>query len=145
MAQVQTVQYIDDLDGGEAEVQVEIGYGGKVWRLDLSEANAAELEAALAPYVQAGTLVDKRAWTPAVKDGRLTPEKSMPMPMPKGKGEAGSNVTSLGSGYNKETRAVIREWATRLGLMTSTRGRIPEHVIKQWEAEHGPGDGNASA
>lgn len=50
-------QLIDDLDGSEitdAGKTIQFGLEGKIYEIDLSEANAAKLRSALAPFIKAG-------------------------------------------------------------------------------------------
>src|SRR5689334_17403991 len=49
---IQTV-FVDDLDGTEAEGTVRFGLDGAEYEIDLNEAHAQALRAALAPYVSA--------------------------------------------------------------------------------------------
>ena len=51
MAQQMTVRFVDDLDGSEASGTVDFGLDGRRYEIDLSEANAARLREALAPFV----------------------------------------------------------------------------------------------
>jgi hypothetical protein len=44
----------DDIEGGEAAETVTFGLDGKIYEIDLNEANAKKLRGALAPYVEAG-------------------------------------------------------------------------------------------
>ena len=51
MAQKVTVEMTDDLDGSQAAGTVGFAPDGKVYELDLSDANASRLRDALAPFV----------------------------------------------------------------------------------------------
>ena len=53
MAQKTTVTLVDDLDGSEAEEQVEFTVDGRSYEIDLSTINAGRLRETLAPYVSA--------------------------------------------------------------------------------------------
>jgi hypothetical protein len=54
VAQRVVVTLSDDIDGGEAAETVTFGLDGKLYEIDLSEANAKKLRGVLAPYVEAG-------------------------------------------------------------------------------------------
>ena len=51
MAQQTTIMLVDDLDGGEADEQVEFSVDGKAYEIDLSAANGERLRATLAPFI----------------------------------------------------------------------------------------------
>ncbi|MGH8868808.1 MAG: histone-like nucleoid-structuring protein Lsr2 [Actinomycetes bacterium] len=50
MASRTEVAYLDDLDGSTAAETVSFGLDGQAYEIDLSEANAAALREAMAPY-----------------------------------------------------------------------------------------------
>ncbi|MGP2439183.1 histone-like nucleoid-structuring protein Lsr2 [Streptomyces sp. JW3] len=54
MAQRVVVTYFDDIDGSEAAETIAFGLDGKMYEIDLNEANARKLRDALEPYVEAG-------------------------------------------------------------------------------------------
>ncbi|MGH3332552.1 MAG: histone-like nucleoid-structuring protein Lsr2 [Nocardioidaceae bacterium] len=60
MAQKINVVLVDDMDGSGADETVSFGLDGTEYEIDLSQVNAAELRAALAPYVDAGRKVGGR-------------------------------------------------------------------------------------
>ncbi|WP_224390256.1 Lsr2 family protein, partial [Pseudonocardia sp. ICBG1293] len=53
MAQQTTITLVDDLDGTEADEQVEFSVDGRAYEIDLSTKNAEKLRESLAPYVAA--------------------------------------------------------------------------------------------
>lgn len=55
---------IDDLDGGEAHQTITLEIDGKRFEVDLSNKNANDLRAKLAPYAQAGLRIGKTVGTP---------------------------------------------------------------------------------
>jgi hypothetical protein len=57
MAQRRTTSLVDDLTGGSAVETVRFGVGGPQYEIDLSADNAAQLRAALAPFVSRGRRV----------------------------------------------------------------------------------------
>lgn len=111
MAQkVQTI-FIDDIDGSEAEGTVLFGLGGTQYEIDLSTGHARELQAVLAPYIQAGRKVTGSARRPA-QARRAAPASRV------------SNTD-------------VRAWAKAQGLEVKERGRVPADVIAQYQAAAG--------
>jgi hypothetical protein len=108
MAQKVIVQMTDDLDGDEANETVSFAIDGKAYEIDLSEKNADKLRSALHPFMDGGRRLK------AVRGGKTT-----------ARGTA-----------NRERSAEIREWARSAGIKVNDRGRIPAHVIEQYEAAH---------
>jgi hypothetical protein len=53
VAQRTQAPFVDDIDGSEAAGTVRFGIGGSEYEIDLSQAHADELAAALDPYVAA--------------------------------------------------------------------------------------------
>lgn len=47
-----SVELVDDIDGSPATTTIEFSVGGKNYSIDLSEANAAAFNEALAPYIE---------------------------------------------------------------------------------------------
>ena len=109
MAREIRVTLIDDLDGSEATQTVEFSFAGSTYTIDLNEANAAKLEAALKPYIEKGEKVRGRR---AVAAARRTPQA------------------------RKGGTAEIRSWARENGFDVSDRGRIPADVLTAYEAAH---------
>lgn len=105
-------QLVDDIDGtvlepGEGET-ILFALDGTSYEIDLTEANSAELRAALAPYISAGRRVQRTS-------------------------AAGSS--SRRTARNPETKA-IRAWAAENGHAVSERGRIPATIIEAYRAAH---------
>ena len=112
MAQRTIVQLTDDIDGGEASESVSFALDGVAYTIDLSDANAAELREALAPYVAA-----------ARRDT--------------GRGRRG-NVTHISSGRRGRSTGdvdpkTVRAWAAENGIAISSRGRIPADIVAQYQ------------
>ncbi|MEU8122642.1 Lsr2 family protein [Spirillospora sp. NPDC049024] len=112
MAQKVQIILTDDVDGGEAAETVSFGIDGAAYEIDLSEANAARLRAALHPFMGGGRRLK------AVKGGKAT-----------GRGAAGASSDRGRSGD-------IRAWAREQGIAVNDRGRIPADVIEQYQAAH---------
>lgn len=106
MARVETVQFIDDLDGSviaENEAQtVEFSIDGKDFEIDLSAANAEKLRDALAEFVGAAR--------------KAQPKRK-----------------ARGTGAKTSTEAQeAREWLLKNGHKVSDRGRIPVDLMDIW-------------
>lgn len=113
MAKQTTVTLIDDIDGSDADEQVEFAIDGKSYEIDLSSANGSRLRDALAPFVSAA----RRA------GGR--------------RGSAASSSTSAARpSTDREQNQAIREWAVQQGMKISERGRIPSNVLEAYHQNH---------
>lgn len=108
MARTVEVVVTDDLDGSSDAESVTFALDGVTYEIDLSEQNRAKLEAAVAPFIEAGRRVSR---------GRSRRSTSR---------TAGPSVD----------RAAVRTWARDQGLKVSERGRISADVIGQYEAAH---------
>ncbi|MWB97492.1 histone-like nucleoid-structuring protein Lsr2 [Agromyces seonyuensis] len=107
-------QLVDDLDGTVLEAgageSVDFSLDGKRYQIDLTEAHAEELRAALAPYIKASRLVFAPQSTPSARKG--------------------------GGGKSPKELAAIREWANANGHSVSSRGRVPATVLDAYAAAH---------
>jgi hypothetical protein len=101
-----TVTLVDDLDKAKAaDETVSFGLDGRDYEIDLSNAHAGELRKMASRYIA----VARRARTAVhQRPGRRTQA-------------------------DRERSRQIRAWAVEKGLMTSERGRIPEHVRHEYE------------
>ena len=111
MAKQTTVTLIDDIDGGEAEEQIEFAVDGKSYEIDLSAKNSKKLRDVLAPYVAAARRTG----------GRRTASAPAPAVRPVS---------------DRQQNQAIREWATTQGMKISERGRIPSNVLEAYHAAH---------
>ncbi len=111
MAKIETVQFVDDLDGSDAEGTVAFGLDGRAYEIDLCEANAVKLREQLAPYIELGRKVG-RAAAPAAR--------------------AAQSPVRAG----REQTAAIREWARKRGHDVASRGRIPKGIVDAYHAEN---------
>lgn len=104
-------QLVDDIDGTLLEVgdgeTVHFSLNGTAYEIDLTNAHAEELRAALEPYIQAG----RRA---SAGGGRPT--------APRRRAARNSDVGE------------IREWAKKNGFKVSERGRIPADIMDAYRA-----------
>ena len=111
MARQTTITLVDDLDGVEADEQVEFSVDGRSYEIDLSAANAGRLRDALAPFISAGRRTGARRSAPA--------------------GAAPSRPSS-----SRAQNQAIREWAIAQGMKVSERGRIPTNVLTAYHSAH---------
>lgn len=122
MAQKLVTTYIDDLDGTKVTEPgiirtVEFGIDGALFEIDLTDVNADQLRAVLAPYIAVG----RRA-----------------------QGEAGRPVRQLaGKAKNTLDTKAVRAWARENGYEVNDRGRIPEAVQEAYR--HAGSTGSAVA
>ena len=112
MAKQTTITLIDDIDGSEAEEQVEFAIDGKGYEIDLSAANVSRLRDALAPFVSAARRTGGR------------------------RGGGSSAAAPARAGTDREQNQAIREWATQQGMKISERGRIPSNVLEAYHQNH---------
>jgi nucleoid-associated protein Lsr2 len=107
MAKTTITQVTDDIDGSKNATEVSFSLDGKSWTIDLSNKNRKKLEAALKPYMDAGT--------------RANSSRS---------GRRGSK-SSVG---RRPDLQEIRAWAKQNGHQVSERGRISSSVIEAYDA-----------
>ena len=100
MAKQTTVTLVDDLDGSEADEQVEFAVDGKAYEIDLSAANSARLREALAPFISAARRTGGRA-------------------------AFGRQRRPVRPSTDREQNQAIREWAAQQGMKISERGPHP--------------------
>jgi hypothetical protein len=112
MAKQTMITLVDDLDGGEADEQVEFSVDGRVYEIDLSSANGARLRSVLAPFISAGRRTGAK---------RAAAAAAAPAAKP----------TS-----DRELNQAIREWALAQGMKVSERGRIPSNVLTAYHGAH---------
>lgn len=108
-------QLIDDIDGTEIRdgggERIEFSFRGVDYQIDLSSANAAKLDKALTPYIDAAAKVRG--------------------------GGRGRRSKAGGSGRTSpEQLAAIREWARKNGHEVADRGRIKAEIVEAFEAAH---------
>lgn len=113
MAQQTTITLVDDLDGTEADEQVEFSVDGRAYEIDLSTENAEKLRESLAPYVAAA----RRG------SGRRSPA-------------SGTSSSNGSSASERAANRAVREWAVAQGMKISERGRIPSSVLEAYQNAH---------
>lgn len=108
-----SVELVDDIDGSPATTTIEFSVGGKNYSIDLSEANAAAFNEALAPYI----------------------EHARRAPANKRKARK-SRSSSEASRIKRQKSAQIRAWALENGITVAKRGMLNQSVIDAYEAAH---------
>jgi hypothetical protein len=104
-AQKVAVALEDALDGSPADETVRFGLGGMDYEIDLSKKNAVAFRNKLAPFIEH-----------ARKPGR------------------GQRRRPGRTASSRERSDDIRAWAKDQGIAVSDRGRLPGHVVEQYEA-----------
>ncbi|SES40057.1 histone-like nucleoid-structuring protein Lsr2 [Lentzea albida] len=115
MAQKVLVQLIDDLDGTAAEdvETVNFALDGVIYEIDLKQKNASKLRDSLADFVASARR--SGGWA---RRGSTTSRRV------------------VGEARTKEQPQAIRQWAKANGHELSDRGRIPAHIIEEFEKAH---------
>jgi hypothetical protein len=108
MARRETVVVTDDLDGSEGAKTYTFAYQGAQYEVDLGGKNAAKLEKALSPFMEAGRKLGGVA----------------------GRRQGGRR----GGGRSTSDAASVREWAQANNIQVPERGRIPQRVRDQYAA-----------
>jgi hypothetical protein len=111
MAKQTTVTLVDDIDGTEADEQIEFTMDGRSYEIDLSSANSARLRGALEPFISHARRTGGRR---------------------RSAGSAGPVRPST----DREQNQAIREWAQGQGMKISERGRIPSNVLDAYRQSH---------
>lgn len=111
--EITDVQLIDDIDGSPATATIEFTFDGKNYVIDLSEANAAVFNAALAPYVEHA-------------------RRARRGPANKRKARSSSEAARV----KRQKNAEIRAWALENGVTVSKRGQLGQDTIAAYKAAH---------
>ncbi|MCX8557985.1 hypothetical protein EB75_04050 [Mycobacterium sp. ST-F2] len=130
MAERIVVQLVDDITGAEitddSGERINFSVRGVDYQIDLSAANVAKFEKALAPYLDAATRVGgRRARTQKAAEPTSRPAKSTS----RGRGRKAAKGAS-----SKEQLAAIREWAQENGYDVAARGRIKSDIVEAYHA-----------
>jgi len=108
VAQQIKVILVDDLDGGHAEETVKFSIDSASYEIDLNRANADKLRDSLAPFVGAARKASR--------------------------GNGGRGARRPASAERRGRAADIRAWARTKSIEVNERGRIPAHIVEQYEA-----------
>lgn len=109
MRKIQVI-LLDDIDGSDAERTVQFAVDGASYEIDLSKANIAKFEDALAPFIEKATKVGSRS------SGRG-----------RSRGAAGGRTSKA---------AEVRVWARAQGIDVPDRGRVPNDILEKYDAAH---------
>lgn len=107
------IELVDDIDGTPATTTIEFGVGSKNYTIDLSEANAAAFNAALAPYIEHA-------------------RRARRAPANKRKSRSSSEAARV----KRQKNAEIRAWALENGVTVSKRGQLGQDTIAAYDAAH---------
>jgi nucleoid-associated protein Lsr2 len=99
------VELEDDLTGGPAHETVQFSLDGKMFEIDLNEQHAADFRRRVAPFVEHAR---------PVRPGR-------------------SRVINRTTASRERSRD-IRAWAEQHGFAVADHGRLPRHVIEQYDS-----------
>lgn len=114
---------VDDLDGEtEGAETIDFAYRGRTYEIDLAEANGKRLDEALAPFIEAARV---RPGT-APGAGRL---RRRP-------GQAAAPRTGSAKVRRTAELADVRAWAKQAGRKVNDRGRVPEQILRDYDAAH---------
>ena len=116
MARREIVVLEDDLDGGKADETVKFALDGVQYEIDLSDKNAQKLRDAFADFLAHGRKVGRGG---VVVGGRAAA---------RARGSAAAD---------REQNKAIRAWAKRKGRNISDRGRIPQEIVDEYNADAG--------
>jgi|SRR5947209_16276668 len=112
MAQKIITEFIDDIDGSEAERTFNFAVDGTTYEIDLSTTNIKEFHEAIAGFVESARKVKTTG------SGRQT------------------RATSSGVKAGKAQLRAIREWGRNNGFSVNDRGRISAQLQQAFDAAH---------
>jgi Lsr2 len=111
MAPSVTAMLIDDIGQPEASETIRFSVDGSAYEIDLPARQASELRSMAGRYISVARRV-----RPAPSRARQRHQPRPPVQM------------------DREQSRRIRSWAMERGLLASPRGRIPQHVMDEYEA-----------
>ena len=115
MAQKIIREFIDDIDGSEAERTFTFAVDGTNYEIDLSSQNIKEFNEAIAGFVESARKVKASSY------GRRA-------------GKAG--VGTSGGGRSREQTQAVRDWARQQGHTINDRGRVPAAIQQAFDQAH---------
>jgi nucleoid-associated protein Lsr2 len=115
MAQKVIRQFVDDIDGSEAERTFSFAVDGTHYEIDLSSENIQEFNEAIAGFVESARRVKT-----------------------KGDGHRARKTSSAhrGTAQSREQVQAVRQWARQHGHTISNRGRIPASIQQAFDQAH---------
>lgn len=109
MAERVRVELVDDIDGtSTATTQVHFEYGGRKYRIDLTDQHVSEMDAAMDKWIRHAREI----------------------------GRNGKAVTKAKPASPKARNAEIRAWAAKKKLDVKPVGIIPKAVVEAYDAAH---------
>ena len=115
MAQKVIREFVDDIDGSEAERTFTFAIDGTHYEIDLSSQNIKEFHEAIAGFVESARKI--KASGPGRRARTASPSTS-------------------GSGRSREQVQAVREWARQQGHSINDRGRIPASIQQAFDQAH---------
>jgi hypothetical protein len=115
MAQKVIREFIDDIDGSEAQRTFSFAVDGTHYEIDLSSDNIKEFHEAIAGFVDSARKVKTSG------PGRRAHKAS---------------TSDRGSGRSREQTQAVREWARQQGHSINDRGRIPASIQQAFDQAH---------
>jgi len=115
MAQKVIREFIDDIDGSEAERTFTFAVDGTHYEIDLSSENIKEFNEAIAGFVESA---------------RARKVKTS------GGGHRARKTSASGSGRSREQTQAVRVWARQQGHSINDRGRIPVSIQQAFDHAH---------
>jgi len=116
VARREVVVLEDDLEGGTADETVKFALDGVQYEIDLTAKNAARLRESFSDFIAHGRRVGRGG---VVVGGRAAA---------RARGSAAAD---------REQNKAIRAWAKRKGRNISDRGRIPQEIVDEYNADAG--------
>ncbi|PZS19019.1 MAG: nucleoid-associated protein Lsr2 [Pseudonocardiales bacterium] len=113
MAQKVIREFIDDIDGSEAERTFTFAVDGTNYEIDLSSQNIKEFNEAIGGFVESARKVKAS-----------------------GRGRRVHKTTTSDSGRSREQTQTVREWARQEGHSVNDRGRIPVSIQQAFDHAH---------
>jgi hypothetical protein len=113
MAQKVIREFIDDIDGSEAERTFTFAVDGTHYEIDLSNDNIKEFHEAIAGFVDSARKVTTS-----------------------GLGRRARKTSISTSGRSREQTLAVREWARQQGHSINDRGRIPASILQAFDQAH---------
>jgi hypothetical protein len=145
-----TTMVIDDIGQLEASETVRFGVDGSVYEIALSARQASELRSMAGRYISVARRVRparsparhmselRGAAPPGLRSERRRSErrgKAVPQGRPEASGKQQHQPRPRARVQtDPEQSRRIRSWAMERGLLASPRGRIPQHVVDEYEA-----------
>lgn len=116
VARREVVVLEDDLEGGTADETVKFALDGVQYEIDLTAKNAARLRESFSDFIAHGRRVGRGG---VVVGGRAAA---------RARGSAAAD---------RDQNKAIRAWAKRKGRNISDRGRIPQEIVDEYNADAG--------